>query len=165
MQFNIVKKLSRRSLIFGLIALVVLIAATVTGVYAYPQNHWVVRDGDQLEILRDHVCFPEGRGELNTSKTVTFSRDVVSAEVFLSGFNIWYTRSGPEHEVAQLRVDSWVRAIGVGPGCPPGTRCINQPDPRNVGLDFKVVLRDEDTGSSNDNNEACIGFTVLARTK
>jgi hypothetical protein len=133
--------------------------------YAFPENHWVLQSGEQLEVLRDFVCFGEDKaGERTAYKIVTFQKGVLSAEVFLSGFNIWQTRGG-DSEVAQIRVDAWVNVIGVGKPGPPGTRGPGLPDPKNVSLKFMYSLKDEDPSGSEDFNDACIGFTVIAKTK
>jgi len=131
---------------------------------ATPRNSWAAPP-DQIEVLRDYGCFDEGRaGERTTMKTVTFSRPVVSAEVFLSGFNLWQTRGG-DTEVRQIRVDSWVDAINVAPNNPPGTRSPGLPDPKSVRVKLMYMLVDEDPTGSEDFNDACIGFTVIARTQ
>jgi hypothetical protein len=152
---------------------VVLCALLASGLPAFPGtgtadaqgSHWAVQPGEQIEVLRDYVCFEEGRaGERKTARTVTFYKPVLSAEVFLSGFNIWYTRGG-DSEVRQHRVDAWVDAINVAPNYPPGTRGPGLPDPKSVRLSFIYALTDEDTGGGEDFNDACIGFTVIARTK
>jgi hypothetical protein len=135
--------------------------AWVHPVFAFPQNHWVLQSGEQLEVLRDYICFNEGKaGERTTTKTVLFSKDVLSAEVVLSGFNVWQTRGG-DSEVAQVRIDSWVTGIGTP-----------DPDnPKNIGnrnqvhLKFMYSLKDEDPTGKEDYNDACIGFTVVAKTK
>jgi len=89
-----------------------------------------------------------------------FFRNVLSAEVVLSGFNMWYTRAGHDHEVLRERVDAWITKIGV---CAPDnpTLCDN----RYVSLQLTYAMLDENTGNSDDFNQACIGLTVLARTR
>lgn len=157
-----------KMVILAVIVSAISAIVAVNLVHAYPQDLWTVQSGEQLEVLRDYVCFGEGRaGEREITKGVTFSRDVLSAEVFISGFNMWYTKEGHDHEVSQLRVDAWVYALGVGKGCgsEPETRCTDPPDPKNVGLRFMYAMTDENTGDDDDFNDACIGFTVLARTK
>jgi len=139
--------------------LVVLAQAQL--LYAFPQDHWVLQSGEQLEVLRDFVCFKEGKaGERTAYKTVAFSKDVLAAEVFLSGFNMWQTRGG-DSEVAQVRIDAWVNGIGT-------------PDPDNpnkignknqVHLKFMYSLKDEDPTGQEDFNDSCIGFTVISKTK
>jgi hypothetical protein len=121
--------------------------------------------GEKLEFLRDYACFNEGRaGERTVYKTVEFSQEVVSAEVFLSGFNMWYTREGHDHEVMQLRVDAFIDSIGCGNPefkTPEQIKQLN----RSVVVKLMYVMTDEDTSDSDDFNDACIGFTVAALTK
>lgn len=139
---------------------VAIMLGAVTQSQAYPDNHWAVEAGDRLEVLRDFVCFKEGQaGERTEYKGVTFSREVLSAEVYISGFNIWQTKGG-DSEVSQIRIDAFVTAIGT-------------PDPDSgvvgakefVALKFIYVLKDEDSSGPEDFNDACIGFTVVAKTK
>ena len=113
---------------------------------------------ERLEILRDYVHFGEGKaGERVTYTTVRFEQPVVHAEAFLSGFNMFYTREGHDHEVMNERVDVWVDKIGV--------KQADDVDPRAVQLKLMYQMQDEDTGDSDDYNDAYIGFTVLALTK
>jgi hypothetical protein len=75
--------------------------------YAFPQNQWNIQSGERLEVLRDYMCFDEGQaGEIIAYKVVRFSGEVLSAEVFISGFKMWYTQEGNDHEVMQERVDA-----------------------------------------------------------
>lgn len=156
---------SRWKLVVGALLASILPGAPATRMAEAQGSHWAVQPGEQIEVLRDYVCFEEGRaGERRTAKTVTFFKPVLSAEVFLSGFNIWYTRGG-DSEVRQHRVDAWVDAINVAPNYPPDTRGPGLPDPKSVRLRFVYALTDEDTSGGEDFNDACIGFTVIARTK
>lgn len=111
------------------------------------------------------MCFNEGRaGERVNYKSVEFSQEVVSAEVFLSGFNMWYTREGHDHEVMQLRVDAWVDHIGVlNPEFM--TEEEIKKAKRSATIKLMYAMTDEDTSDSDDFNDACIGFTVIALTK
>jgi len=129
--------------------------------YAFPQDHWVLQSGEQLEVLRDHVCFEEGRaGERNIFQMVTFSKDVLSAEVFISGYDIWQQRGG-DSEVARLRVDAHVKGIGIpNPDNPSIIGSKNK-----VQLEFIYAFYDEDPTGKEDYNRSCIGFTVIAKTK
>lgn len=113
---------------------------------------------EHFEVLRDFVHFGEGRaGERVTYKTVVFSHPVLHAEVFLSGFNMFYTREGHDHEVMYERVDAWVDKIGV--------KQVDTIDPRAVSVKLMYQMADEDTSDSDDFNDCYIGFTVLALTK
>jgi hypothetical protein len=128
------------------------------------QNKWSTiplgASGEKLEFLRDYACFGEDRaGERTTFKVIEFSQEVVFAEIFLSGFNMWYTREGHDHEVMQLRVDAWIEQIGHKAGSE------DFMSDRNVKIKLMYVMTDEDTSDSDDFNEACIGFTVVALTK
>ncbi len=135
--------------------------ARVHPVYAFPQDHWALQSGEQLEVLRDYVCFNEGKaGERTTTKTVVFSKDVLSGELFISGFNVWQTRGG-DSEVAQVRIDAWVTGIGV----PDPDNPTNIGNRNQVHLKFMYSLKDEDPTGKEDFNDACIGFTVLSKTK
>jgi hypothetical protein len=121
--------------------------------------------GEKLEFIRDYKCFEKGRsGERIEYKTVEFSQEVVFAEVFLSGFNMWYTPEGNDHEVMQLRVDSWVDRIGVSNPEFMTPEQIRQ-GKREVSIKLMYAMTDEDTSDSDDFNSACIGFTVVALTK
>ena len=125
--------------------------------YAFPQDHWVLQSGEQLEVLRHYVCFGEGKaGERTKEPTVRFSKAVLSAEVFISGFNMWQTRGG-DSEIAQARIDAWVTEIGP--------QIVDTKDPRSVKLKFMYSLKDEDPTGGEDFNDACIGYTVIAKTK
>ncbi|MCX7899308.1 MAG: hypothetical protein N2444_04360 [Methylocystis sp.] len=73
---------------------------------------------------------------------------------------MWYTREGHDHEVMQERVDAWVVGIGIPE---PDTGKIA--DKNHVHVKLMYVMKDEDVGDSDDCNDACIGFTVIARTK
>ncbi|HQY90927.1 hypothetical protein [Caldilinea sp.] len=152
------------------VACILICILAASSVYAFPGSRWTVQSNERLEVLRDYACFGEGKPdaskrERETSKVVTFSRDVLSAEAFLSGFDIWYTQEGNDHEVIQLRVDAMVNAINVGTPCQAPLRCIGTPDPKNVSIKLIYSMADEDLGDSDDYSNACIGFTVLARTK
>jgi hypothetical protein len=115
-------------------------------------------DNEHFEVLRDHVHFGEGRaGERVTYKTVVFKHPVVNAEVFLSGFNMFYTRQDNDHEVMHERVDAWVDKIGV--------KQVDTLDPRAISVKLMYHMADEDTSHSDDYNDCYIGFTVLAHTK
>ncbi len=119
-------------------------------------------NNEHFEVLRDYAHFGEDRaGERVIYKTVIFEHPVLNAEVFLSGFNIFYTREGHDHEVMQHRVDAWVDQIGVntGPGIDPPYNS------KAVSVKLMYSLTDEDTSDDDDYNDAYIGFTVLARTK
>lgn len=121
--------------------------------------------GEKLEFIRDFKCFNEGRaGERIEYQTVEFSQEVVFAEVFISGFNMWYTREGHDHEVMQLRVDAWVDQIGVSNPEFMTEEEIKKGE-RSVSIKLMYVMTDEDTSDSDDFNDACIGFTVVALTK
>ncbi len=145
----------------GMVGCGLLMLGAIEPVQAFPADHWALGAGEQLEVLRDFICFNEGRaGERVAYKNVVFFRNVLSAEVVLSGFNMWYTREGHDHEVMQERVDAWVNKIGLCDVDNP-TLCDN----RYVSLKFMYAMRDENTSDSDDFNQACIGFTVLARTR
>lgn len=163
-------KVARKRVVVALFVLCLLgVTLVSSSAYAFPNNRWTVQSGERLEVLRDYACFGEGKpgpnGEREVFKVVTFSRDVLSAEVFLSGFNAWYTREGNDHEVMKLRMDAMINAINVAAECRAPTRCIGTPDPKNVSIKLIYSMVDEDTGDSDDYTNACIGFTVLARTK
>ena len=146
--------------LFGMMVCALITMGTIpSAVHAFPTAHWEVGVGEHLEVLRDFVCFDEARaGERSMPRLVDFSHPVLSAEVFLSGFNLWYPGKN-DHEVTQERVDAWIEQIGV---CDPdGGSCNN----RRVYIRLTYVMKDEDTRQSDDFNRACIGFTVLARTK
>src|SRR6266446_3106510 len=107
------KRIARKSfweaVLCGIVVCVVSTLGVVNPVHAFPANHWEIGTGEHLEVLRSHACFDEGRaGERTTYTSVVFSRPVLSAEVFLSGFNASYTRQGNDHEVMQERVDAFV---------------------------------------------------------
>jgi hypothetical protein len=137
---------------------------------------WVAQPEERIEVLRDYVCFgpafpsEESGGERTRIENVTLTGDVLAAEVFLSGFNIWYT-DGADHEVRQHRVDAFVQDIGhpvnlcnANPR-PPETRCpqhIPGPDPRVVTLRLMYELSDAGLSGA---TEACIGYTVIASTR
>ena len=128
--------------------------------YAFPAAQWVINPGEYVEIVRDFVCFGEGRAGYRTaSASKQFSREVLSAEVMISGFNMWYTRERHDHAVLNENVDAWVVAIGLPD---PDT---GQVDRRFVALKFQYAMVDKDTSGSDDYNDACIGYTVMARTK
>lgn len=119
--------------------------------------------GECLEFIRGAVNFGERKAGDETpypgppGAVVKFSRPVLHAEVFLSGFNLWQTRGG-DSEVAQIRVDAHVESIGYGDP--------DSPDyGKKVALDLVYSLRDEDPTGSEDYNDAWIGFTVLGVTK
>lgn len=149
--------------VFGIFCVVCALAllVPVRPAWAFPQEHWVLQAGEQLEVLRDHVCFGEGKaGERLQYKAVSFSKDVLAAEVFISGFNVWQTRGG-DSEVSQFRIDAWINGIGTpDPDNPSSIGNKNQ-----VSLKFMYKSTDEDPTGGEDYNDACIGFTVLAKTK
>lgn len=122
--------------------------------------------GEKLEFVRDFVCFHEGRsGERITYKVVEFSQEVKFAEVFLSGFNMWYTREEHDHEVMQLRVDAWVDNIGTPVNPEFLTKEEIENKKKQVSVKLMYMMTDEDTTDDDDYNDACIGFTVVALTK
>jgi hypothetical protein len=120
--------------------------------------------GEKLEFIRDYDCFNEGRaGERVVYKEVEFSQKVEFAEVFLSGFNMWYTKGG-DCEVMQIRVDAWVEAIGAQAPDYFSVEARKKAE-RTVKVKLMYALTDEDTTGPEDFNDACIGFTVVALTK
>jgi hypothetical protein len=154
---------TKKTLIYGMLSgiLTLTTISTTRLALAFPNDRWALQSGEHLEVLRDYACFGEGKaGERTTYKTVTFSKDVLSAEVFISGFNMWYTREGHDHEVMQERVDAWINGIGIRE--PDSGKITNK---NHVAVKLMYVMKDEDTGDSDDFNNACIGFTVIARTK
>lgn len=123
-------------------------------------------NGQKLEFNRDYVCFSEDRaGERVTYKEVMFSQKPVTAEVILSGFNMWYTRGG-DCEVTQIRVDAWIDCIGTEGWNPEfKTKEEIEKKERTVSIKFMYTLKDEDPTGPEDFNDACIGFTVIALTQ
>lgn len=153
--------IARQTLVTLVMVSTLVVLAQVQPLYAFPQNHWVLQSGEQLEVLRDFVCFEEGKaGERTAYKTVVFLKDVLAAEVFLSGFNVWQTRGG-DSEVAQSRIDAWVNGIGT----PDPDNPNNIGNKKQVYLKFMYSLKDEDPTGPEDFNSSCIGFTVISKTK
>lgn len=108
--------------------------------------------------MRDTVRFGEGRaGNREKLAYINFKHRVLDAEVFLSGFNMFYTREGHDHEVMVDKVDSHVTKKGV-----------RDPDggyhPETVEVKLEYNMADEDTSDSDDYNDCFIAFTVLAHT-
>ena len=125
-----------------------------------PANSWSVplANGERLAFIRDSHHFPEDRaGTRQAEVSARFSQKVVSAQTFISGFNMTYTREDHDHEVTSLRVDSWVKKIGSeGP---------EFPDDNVVFVELTYALTDEDTSDDDDFNTCWIGYTVSAHTK
>ena len=127
---------------------------------AFPEDSWAVQAGERLQVVRDHVCFgSDNSGERVTYKEVRFSGEVLSAEVLISGFNIWQTKGG-DSELSQLRIDAWVTGIGIPE---PDSGVVGNKD--RVFLKLMYSFKDEDVSGPEDFNDACIGYTVIARTK
>jgi len=156
----ILRKSLIRAVLFGIMVCTLSTVVAIDPVQAFPTQHWVLGPGEQFEVLRDSLCFGEGRaGERTAYKIVKLSKNVLSAEVFISGFKIWYTREGHDHEVLEQRVEAWVDSIGVSE---PGSAV---PDKSLIRVKLVYSMRDEDTTDEDDFNDACIGFTVIARTR
>lgn len=154
---NVGWKYLQGQFIYGF-ALVVVICSTGNA-YAFPTDQWVVNPGEYLEIVRDFVCFGEGSaGSRQAYRSKQFSREVLSAEVMISGFNMWYTREGHAHGVLNENVDAWVVGYLEDPDS-------HQIDRRMINLKFQYVMVDDIPVNSDDYNDACIGYTVIARTK
>lgn len=114
-------------------------------------------DKEHLEVLRDTYHFGEDRaGQREKDLIVRFEHDVSHAEVFLSGFNMFYTREEHDHEVMYERVNAWVTEVAPTQ--------VDTKDPRAVKVKLMYHMADEDTSHSDDFNDCYIDYTVLAHT-
>ncbi|MCE7985246.1 MAG: hypothetical protein DYG89_29080 [Caldilinea sp. CFX5] len=105
--------------------------------------------GTQLEFTRSNYHFPAGQASQREGLTrVVFKQPVVFAEVFLSGFNMWYTGRENDHALKQQRVDAHVNSISGN----------------EVEVKLTFMLTDSDPSNVDDVNECWIGFTVIALT-
>ena len=84
-----------RKILVGTSAILAFSLAAMNAVdvaQAFPTDSWTVEAGEHLAVLRDFACWDDdGFGKRETFKTVTFSRNVLSAEIFLSGYNMSHT--------------------------------------------------------------------------
>jgi hypothetical protein len=131
---------------------------------AFPTDSWAVEAGEHLAVLRDFACWDnDGVGKRETFKTVTFSRNVLSAEIFLSGFNMSHTMENGTRQYTQ-QVDAFIDNIGV-----PDPDNASVIDRRQVNVKLMYAIADESIRDgdwdTNDASRACIGFTVIARTQ
>lgn len=131
---------------------------------AFPTDSWTVEAGEHLAVLRDFACWDDdGFGKRETFKTVTFSRNVLSAEIFLSGYNMSHTMDNGTRQYAQ-QVDAFIDNIGV-----PDPNNASVIDRRRVNVKLMYTMADKSIRDgdwdTNDASRACIGFTVIARTQ
>jgi hypothetical protein len=147
-------------LIIGIALAVGSFLGVFLGLAVGGRDHWATATaGGTLEFKRDYVCFGSGRGGPRSTllSVGPFNGRVLQAEIFLSGFSFWYTGSA-DNELHNLAVDSWVERVGVaGP---------DKPNPeRYVEAKILIDLRDGNPGSSDDNHQACVGYTIIALTQ
>lgn len=121
-------------------------------------------EGDRLTFVRGYGCFNEDRaGERSITELVQIPnvQEVKSAEVFMTGFNTWYTRDDHDHEMSRLRMDVW----------PEGQPYYKKAEFTTEYTGWIVPVKltysstDEDTTDDDDFNTACIGFVVVAQVK
>lgn len=151
-----------------------LIAVSIVASMIYVvQAGWVTvstpafGNGDRLVFIRNFGCFGEDRaGERYFTQSVEIPgvQEVISADVFMTGFNTWYTREGHDHELMGLRMDVWVEGQ-------PYWQTEEFPQPGEQAKKWYVPVKltyasyDENIGDDDDFNTACIGYVVVAQVR
>ncbi|MBI5967792.1 MAG: hypothetical protein HY882_08045, partial [Deltaproteobacteria bacterium] len=64
-----------KAVLLGIAVCALPTVVAIGPVQAFPTQHWVLGPGEQFEVLRDSLCFGEGRaGERTAYKVVKFSK-------------------------------------------------------------------------------------------